>query len=219
MVTMVTHDKINSQFDSLHSTKPTPHTAMNITEGLGYNFTQEENTGRHSKRLQRSDANQGNEALPRAKRMKIVSRQKTIAQPRKNRPHQDHMTVMSLECCEEKTCLLNCGRDIIDLIRRDFDNKLYEDQNNYLNSLIDVQPRTRRNKIIYSIRDVSGLRKVQVCKKAFLKIFGIGKKRIDVLIRKTKPYSGDIEPDQRRFIRNEKRLPLLLKAEVSKPPL
>lgn len=190
---------------------------MDITEGLGYEFVREETGKRRSKRLEGRNANLdngSNEVLPREKRKKTASRRKTTAQPRKNRPHQDHAH-MNLECCVEKTCLLNQGHDIIALIRADFDKKLYEQQNYYLNSLIDVQSRTVRNRITYNIRDVSGLRKVEVCKKAFLKMFGIGNKRIDVLLRKNKPYSGDIEQDQRRFNRNERKLPLTLKAEVN----
>lgn len=114
----------------------------------------------------------------------------------------------------ERTCLLNQGRGIISILRTNFDKKLYEEQNNFLNSLIDIEPKPTRNRITYYIRDVSGVRKVQVCKSAFLKIFGIGRKRISVLLKKKKPYTGDIEDDQRRFRRNEKRLPLSIKAEV-----
>ncbi|KAK3739296.1 hypothetical protein QZH41_019548 [Actinostola sp. cb2023] len=113
----------------------------------------------------------------------------------------------------QKTCLLNYGRQIVALIRRDFDRKLYEEQNNLLNSLVDVEFKTSRNRISYYIRDLSGLRKIKVCKKAFVKIFGIGKKRITVLLRKAQPYSGDIEKDQRRFNRNAKTLELTLKTE------
>ncbi|KAK3720986.1 hypothetical protein QZH41_018543 [Actinostola sp. cb2023] len=120
---------------------------------------------------------------------------------------------MNMDCCMEKTCLLNHG--VIALIRNDFDSKLYEQQNTYLSSLIDVNPNAKRNRITYNIRDTSGLRKVQVCKTAFLKILGIGKKRITVLLKKIQPYSGDVEVDQRRVNRNAKRIPLDLKAEVT----
>ncbi|KAK3729309.1 hypothetical protein QZH41_011432 [Actinostola sp. cb2023] len=120
---------------------------------------------------------------------------------------------MNMDCCMEKTCLLNHG--VIALVRNDFDSKLYEQQNTYLSSLIDVNPNAKRNRITYNIRDTSGLRKVQVCKTAFLKILGIGKKRIAVLLKKIRPYSGDVEVDQRRANRNAKRIPLGLKAEVT----
>ena len=185
---------------------------MDVANGLGYNYIQEENP-RRSKRIQRRQANQGNEVLPRAQRGQKGSRRKTKAQPRINRPYQNTIA-MSLQCCTENTCLLNYGRVIIVLIRKDFDSKLYECQNNYLNSLIDVDPKVKRNRITYNIRDISGLRKVKVCKTAFLKIFGIGKKRVMVLIKKIQPYSGDIEKDQRRFNRNQKRIPLASKTEV-----
>lgn len=189
---------------------------MDLTEGFSYTFVRENNGGsRYSERLRGHAAHLDgrNEILPRAKPKNIASRRKTVANPRKNRPYQNCHR-MNLECCTEKTCLLNRGRDVIGLIRNDFDRKLYEEQNNLLNSLIDVQERTVRKRITYNIRDASGLRKIPVCKKAFTKIFGIGNKRIAVLLRKAKPYSGDIEQDQRRFVRNEKRIPLAMKAEV-----
>lgn len=193
---------------------------MNINEGLGYKFAREENGNlRRSKRLLHGGNNgrldgHGIETLPRAKTRQKTSRRKTKPKPRKNRPYQDYNN-MSLQCCTEKTCLLNLGRGVIGLMRREFDQKLYEAQNNYLNSLVEVQPRTARNRISYNIRDVSGLRKIVVCRRAFLKMFGIGRKKIAVLLRKKKPFSGDIEEDQRRFSRNGKRLPLALKAEVN----
>jgi len=142
------------------------------------------------------------------------SRRKTKAQPRKNRPYQDCRR-MNMDCCKEQNCLSNQGIAIILIIRRDFDTKLYEEQNNFLNSFIDVELKLRRSRITYNIRDVSGLRKIQICKTAFMKIFGIGRKRIDVFLRKKKPFSGDIEEDRRRkFSRNQKKLPLSVKAEV-----
>lgn len=154
------------------------------------------------------------EALPRAKRKKPNrTRRKTKPQPRKNRPNES-INQMSLQCFTENTCLLNHGRPILASIRNDFDSKLYDQQNTYLSSVIDVEPRQRRNRITYNIRDASGLRKVKVCKKAFLKIFGIGKKRITVLLRKVQPYSGDIQKDRRPLNRNAKKLPLSIKAEV-----
>lgn len=186
---------------------------MNITEGIGYKFDREETQKRRSKRLKGHNANLSNNALPRAKIVKKASRRKNRARPRKNRPNPV-LAEMSLECCTAKTCLLNQGRPIIAMIRRDFDRKLYEEQNDYLNSLIDVCPRTVRIKITYNIRDASGLRKVQVCKKAFLKIFGISHKRITVLLKKIKPYTGDVEQDLRRLNRNQRKIPLRWKAEV-----
>ncbi|KAK3736675.1 hypothetical protein QZH41_020402 [Actinostola sp. cb2023] len=188
---------------------------MDTTNGFGYEFDREEHSKRRrSKRLQQLEAGVlPRNSLPRAKKRKTATKTKTDAQPRKNRPYQD-ITQLSLECCTEKTCLLNYGRQIVALIRRDFDRKLYEEQNNLLNSLVDVEFKTSRNLISYYIRDLSGLRKIKVCKKAFMKIFGIGKKRIAVLLRKAQPYSGDIEKDQRRFNRNAKTLELTLKTEI-----
>lgn len=99
-------------------------------------------------------------------------------------------------------------------IRTHFDGKLYDQQNSYLSSLIDVEMKAQRKRIAYNIRDASGLRKVKVCKTAFLKIFGIGKKRLAILLKKIQPYSGHVEEDRRRDNRNQKRIPLVLKAEV-----
>lgn len=163
---------------------------MDTSEGLRYKFTNQENSGqRRSGRLQGINArfpdDPNNLALPRAKIKKKPSRRKAKASPRKNRPHP-RCRNMSLDCCVEKTCLLNQGYGIIELIRADFDKKLYEEQNNFLSSFIDVELRPRRSKITYSVRDVSGIRKVQICRTAFLKIFGISTKRIDVLLRKKK---------------------------------
>lgn len=187
---------------------------MDDENGFEYNFNREKDTRRRSKRnTQRGQAIETNEGLPRAKRRTPVSRKKTKAKPRRNRPHKDTRNI-SLQCCTERTCLLDYDRSIIASIRKDFDSKLYDEQNSYLNSLIDVEPKEKRNRITYNIRDVSGLRKVKVCKTAFLKIFGIGKKRVVVLLKKIRPYSGDVEKDHRVQTRNAKKLPLPLKAEV-----
>lgn len=190
---------------------------MDVNSGFGYDFSARNDNVRRSKRLKqpRSQATQPRmeDALPRAKRRKTISRRRVKPQPRKNRPH-NNIARMSLQCCTEKTCLLNYGREILASIRKDFDSKLYDEQNSYLNSLIEVEPKERRNRVMYHIKDMSGLRKVKVCKMAFLKIFGIGKKRITVLLKKIQPYSGDIQRDQRPLNRNAKKLQLSLKAEV-----
>lgn len=187
---------------------------MDERNGFEYNFNPEDDVRRRSKRnTQRVQVIETEEALPRAKRRTPVSRKRTKAKPRRNRPHPNTRQ-MSLQCCTERTCLLNYDRPIIASIRKDFDRKLYDEQNSYLNSLIDVEPKDKRNRITYNIRDLSGLRKIKVCKTAFLKIFGIGKKRITVLLKKIQPYSGDIQKDQRALTRNAKKLSLSLKAEV-----
>lgn len=184
---------------------------MDVSKGFGYNFDPEKNGRSNSTTDNEALCNRDN--LPRRKKRKIKSRRKTIAKPRKNRPYAN-VEKMSLECCTENTCLLNQGRGIIAMIRSNFDSKLYEQQNNYLSSLVDINPKNIRNRITYNIRDTSGLRKVKVCKTAFMKILGIGKKRMTVLVKKIRPYSGDVQEDQRRFTRNEKKLPLAVKAEV-----
>ena len=187
---------------------------MSTTTDFNYNFDPED-IGRHTRSKTRTlrEANFQPNSLPRAKRRKFTSRRKTKPTPRKNRPYSN-VHNLSLQCCTEKTCLLECGHEVIAAIRQDFDGKLYDEQNAFLVSLIDIQPKVQKKRIIYNIRDDSGLRKVKVCKKAFLKILGIGKKRIAVLVKKIQPYSGQVQEDQRRNNRNQKRLPLALKAQV-----
>lgn len=186
---------------------------MDVENGFGYKFN-EDNNGKRSRQATVNRDNPRLDILPRRKRRKVQNRRKTTARPRKNRPYQD-ITRINLDCCTERTCLLNHERQVFEIIRRDFDKKLYEDQNRYLSSMLETKKCNRRRNILYYIRDASGLRKVQICKTAFMRIFGLGKTRIAVLIKKLQPYSGDVEDDQRRFLRNQKRLPLSLKAEVS----
>lgn len=187
---------------------------MSTTTDFNYNFDPED-IGRHTRSKTRTlrEANAQLNNLPRAKRRKFTSRRKTKPTPRKNRPYSN-VHIISLQCCTEKTCLLECGREVIAAIRHDFDSKLYNEQNAFLVSLIDIQLKEQKKRIIYNIRDDSGLNKVKVCKTAFLKILGIGKKRIAVLVKKIQPYSGQVQEDQRRNNRNQKRLPLALKAQV-----
>ena len=185
---------------------------MDPNEGFGYNFDHTED----AENAVFGDIN--NEPLPPARRRRVrhTRRRKTIATPRKNRPFRDVQT-MSFECCLKKTCLETIGRDIVERIRQDFDRMLYEAQNNYLISLIDITPRPRRpTRVVYNIRDGSGLGKVSLCKTAFLKIFGIGKKRVSYLMFKLQPYTGRIQEDQRQlYSRNQRRIPTALKVEVS----
>ena len=185
---------------------------MDAAKDFEYNFDPEKNK-RPSSREKRPRIND-DDRLPRRKKNKASHKRRKTANPRRNRPYPS-VEEMSLECCTANTCLLNQGRRIIGMIRKDFDSKLYEQQNSYLNSLIDVNPKDERNTITYNIRDMFGLRKVKVCKKAFLKIMGVGKKRIAVLVKKTRPYSGDVEQDKRQYSnRNAKKLSLAIKAEV-----
>jgi len=185
---------------------------MDTTTGLGYNFDPEQNVRRQPRR-KTNQVTHEHERLPRVKIQKVSSRRKTTATARRNRPYTN-VRDMNLQCCTENTCLLIHGREVIVAIRNDFDSKLYDQQNTYLSSLIDVEVKNKRNRLTYNIRDISGLRKVKVCKTAFLKILGVGKKRITVLLKKIQPYSGHVQEDQRRNNRNQKKLPLLLKAEV-----
>lgn len=183
---------------------------MDIKQGFGYDF---DNVRDSSTRIIDE-----RDPLPRVVRrpQPYSRRRKTVPTPRKNRPFKDVET-MSLECCEKYTCLVKNGREIIKSIRQTFDKMLYEAQNNYLISVIDVTPRRSKPALIrYSIRDSSGLAKVSICKTAFMKIFGTGKKRIRILLSKLQPYNGQIEEDHRqRCSRNQRKLPLALKAEIS----
>jgi len=181
---------------------------MERRTGFEYTFDPQ----KHVRRRIVSTQERGNQ-LPRAKNQKNRCRRKSKPTERKNRPYQN-VKAMNLQCCTENTCLLNHGRQVIKAIRKDFDSKLYDEQNCLLVSLIDIELRNKRNKITYNIRGNSGLDKVKVCKTAFLKIFGIGKKRIQILLNKIQPFSGRIQEDQRRYNRNQNRIPLALKAEV-----
>ena len=149
---------------------------MEEKTGFEYKFDPEKHVRR------RITSNHENR-LPRAKKQKTKSRKKTRPSARKNRPYPNVQN-MTLQCCTEGTCLLNHGHRVIATIRRDFDRKLYDEQNSFLVSLIDIKLRTQRNKITYHVRGATGLDKVKVCKTAFLKIFGIGRKRIQVLLKK-----------------------------------
>ena len=179
---------------------------MEEKTGFEYKFDPEKHVRR------RITSNHENR-LPRAKKQKTKSRKKTRPSARKNRPYPNVQN-MTLQCCTEGTCLLNHGHRVIATIRRDFDRKLYDEQNSFLVSLIDIKLRTQRNKITYHVRGATGLDKVKVCKTAFLKIFGIGRKRIQVLLKTIQPFSGRVLEDQRRNNRNQKKVPLIIKAEV-----
>ena len=141
---------------------------MSTTTNFNYNFDPED-IGRHTRSKTKTlrEANAQPNSLPRAKRRKFTSRRKTKPTPRKNRPYSN-VHSMSLMCCTEKTCLLECGSEVIAAIRQDLDGKLYDEKNAFLVSLIDIKLKEQKKRIIYNIRDDSGLRKVNVCKMLIL---------------------------------------------------
>ena len=106
---------------------------------------------------------------PARRRRVRHTRRKALATPRKKRPFPDVQT-MSFECRLKRTCLETIGRDIVERIRRDFDRMLYEAQSNYLISLIDITPkRGKPTRIVYNIRDGSGLVKFLYVRRLSLK--------------------------------------------------
>lgn len=167
-------------------------------------------------REQRRQAEEFSSRRRRSERRPIPKVNKKQTKPRKNRPFR-FVREMSLECCST-TCLLNVGRDIIMHIRNDFDRMFYQAQNEHLAARIETTTARRhrespRNVIRYYTVDNES-RKLQICKQAFMKMYGVGKKRLQVLLKKRRPFSGVIEKDRRIFQNNQKRLGPRLKAEV-----
>ena len=138
--------------------------------------------------------------------------------PRKNRPFR-FVREMRLECCGT-TCLLNMGIDVVMQIRNDFDRMPYQAQNEHFAARLETANAGRDNRVgnprtvirYYTIGNIN--QKLQVCKIAFMKIYGVGKKRLRVLLKKRRPFSGAVEKDRRILQSNQKRLSPGLKAEV-----
>ncbi|XP_032228158.2 uncharacterized protein LOC116611750 [Nematostella vectensis] len=103
---------------------------------------------------------------------------------------------MSLECCPRNNCLLA------------------HDKGQLRQNGIHVSCDGKRNIISYHMKDNTGLKKVKKWKVAFMRVFGIGKKKISVLLKKVQPFSGYVLEDQRRFTQNQRKIPLRIKAEV-----
>lgn len=177
--------------------------------GYHYKFDEAETTDyRKSKQNKR-------QPLPRRRRVVVTKVRKKWPRARKNRPHA-HIEQVSLQCCVARTCLLNLGRAAISTMRTAFDRMLYKAQNEHLSSKMEVafaEGDGKRNVVKYRVTDRSR-RRVEICRTAFAKIYGVGCKRIKTLLKKVQPYTGCIQEDQRLLCRNQRKLPTALKAEV-----
>ena len=132
----------------------------------------------------------------------------------------DHFDLfVKWECCST-TCLLNIGIDVVMQIRNDFDRMAYQAQNEHLAARIETTNARRQNgvdnprTVIRYYTTGNANQKLQICKRAFMKIYGVGKKRLRVLLKKRRPFSGAVEKDRRVLQSNQKRLSPQLKAEV-----
>ena len=126
------------------------------------------------------------------KQIAYVTRNK--GKPRTNRPYKS----LCLYCDCQKECLSQgaIGRHAVQLARRDFDCNSYEKQNLLLKNLIEITFGRQRNTYIYHIIGHDG-NKHQICRDAFMKVFGISKKKLRAIIRKLKPCSSGLTGDLR----------------------
>ena len=156
-------------------------------------------------------------ATPR-RREPILKVIKKKIRPRKNRPFR-FVREMRLKCCGT-TCLLNIGIDVLMQITNDFDRMAYQTQNEHLAARIETTIARRQNRVdnprtvIRYYTSGNANKKLQICKRAFMKIYRVGKKRLIVLLKKRRPFSGAVEKDRRILQSNQKRLSPRLKAEV-----
>ena len=103
---------------------------------------------------------------------------------------------LNLTCCDNG-CLLRHGlRDIKRIIRRQRNllyDKQYNEQNYFLSKLLEVKiTPTGKRKITYRAPLLG-----EVCKTAFLKVYGISKHKIECLLKKMNFEGPLIEPDRR----------------------
>ena len=103
---------------------------------------------------------------------------------------------LNLTCCDNG-CLLRHGLcNIKRIIRQQRDllyKKQYNEQNYLLSKLVEVKiTQTGKRKITYKSPSLG-----EVCKTAFLKVYGISKHKIECLLKKMSPEGPFIEPDRR----------------------
>ena len=116
--------------------------------------------------------------------------------------------------------MLNIRIDVVMQIRNDFDRMAYQAQNEHLAARIETTNVRRQNRVdnprtvILYYTTGNANQKLQICKRAFMKIYGVRKKRLRVLLKNWRPFSGAVEKDRRVLQSNQKRLSPLLKAEV-----
>ena len=147
---------------------------------------------RERKRADDLAMRQRREPIPKVIKKKI--------RPRKNRPFR-FVREMLLECCST-TCLLNMGIDVVMQVRNDFNRMAYQAQNEHLAARLETTHAGRDNRVgnprtvirCYTTGNIN--QKLQVCKIAFMKIYRVGKKRLKVLLKKRRPFSGAVEKDR-----------------------
>ena len=140
-----------------------------------------------------SSVEKGRRTLTSRSKLKRVYVPKTIrVNRRKNAAFELHY--LNLTCCDNG-CLLRHGlRDIKRIIRRQRNllyDKQYNEQNYFLSKLLEekITP-TGKRKITYRAPLLG-----EVCKNAFLKVYGISKHKIECLLKKMNFEGPLIEPD------------------------
>ena len=142
-----------------------------------------------------SSVEKGRRALSSRSKFKKVYVSKTVrVNRRKNAAFGLHD--LNLTCCDNG-CLLRQGlRNIRRIMRRQRNllyEKQYNEQNYVLSKLCEVKiTETGRRKITYTAPSLG-----EVCKTAFLKVYGISKHKIECLLKKLNFEGPSIEPDRR----------------------
>ena len=148
---------------------------------------------------------------------------------RKNAPRTE--ISCSTNCCK-KECLKKFSTEHLEKIRKEFEELLYDQQNLYLNGLLqrhqtkkssghtrhETPAMTSNGKRLgrppaeesvfsldYYLRNESKI-DIKVCQKAFCLVFGFGPKRLLVLRQKIKASDTSIEPDMRGKHSNRHRV-------------
>ncbi len=136
-----------------------------------------------------------------------------VANTRSNRPWK---FINSYECCNSG-CLYSIAMfGELDNLRRTFDRlPSYNDQNNFLINLMEITCSLHRFRVKYKVIIAHTEAPKIICREAFLKIFGISKKKIQVLLKKLQPYNSIPRPDQRGKHGKCRRISRELKEKVS----
>ena len=143
-----------------------------------------------------SSVEKGRRTLSCRSKLKKVYVAKTFRVNRRKNAAFRQLHDLNLTCCDNG-CLLRHGlRNIKRIIRRQRNllyEKQYNEQNYFLAKLLEVKitPMGRR-KITYKAPSLG-----EVCKTAFLKVYGISKHKIECLLRKMSFEGPLIEPDRR----------------------
>ena len=184
--------------------------------GYHYQFNKEQ--------VQREKGKMAEDSMPKSPRRskrKRKPKQNDNPKERKRRAFaDDEIDSMSLQCCL-KTCLLDLARvdrKHIKNLRRPYNRKPnWIQKANHLYSKMDVQfhdEEGKRNRVKYRVRD-QNRKTVVICRTAFRKIYGVSEKTLKNLLKKVDPDTDEIEIDLRSLQRNQRKLPVNLKTEVS----